>query len=137
MLDKAAYHKRWDHLEQIQREHSNLPESGIENRSALHKILTNTFREFVVACYCDHWREVYQSSAFSLTSDRDVLIARAIKAHHWTPGIATSLTNYDLALSLIDELATFKLTEMAVHVCYMNLQDLPKADYQALIGPHE
>jgi len=136
-LDKAAYHSRWDHIEQIQREHSNLPESGVENRAALHKVLTNTFREFVITCYCDYWRYAYQSAAFSLISERDVLIARAIKAHHWTPGIAASLSNYDLALSLIDELAAFKLTEMAIHVSYMNLQDLPKADYQALIEPHE
>lgn len=136
-MDKAAYHKRWDQLEQMQREYSHLPESGVENLEALHKMLVNTFREFVVACYCDHWRDAYRGAAFPLDSDRDVLIARAIKAHHWTPGIATSLSSYDLALSLIDELATFTLTEMAVHVSYMNLQALPKADYQALIQPHE
>jgi len=136
-VDKAAYHKRWDHLEQIQREYSNLPESGVENRAALHKVLINTFREFVIACYCDYWRDAYQGAAFPITSAREVLVARAIKVHHWTPGIATSLSNYDLGLSLIDELAVFKLPEMAIHVCYMNLQDLPTADYQALIVPHE
>ncbi|RUR51542.1 hypothetical protein [Vreelandella populi] len=136
-MDKAAYHERWDQLEQIQREQSNLPESGVENREALCKMLSHTFREFVIACYCDYWREAYHAAAFSLETDRDVLIVRAVNAHHWTPGIASSLSNNDLALSLMGELAEFKLTDMAVHVSYMNLQALPKADYQALIVPHE
>ncbi|MCA8865291.1 MULTISPECIES: hypothetical protein [unclassified Halomonas] len=136
-MDKAAYHKRWDQLEQMQREYSNLPESGVENIVALHKMLINTFREFVIACYCDHWRDAYRGAALPLDADRDVLIVRAIKAHHWTLGIASSLTNYDLSLSLVDELATFKMTEMAVHVSYMNLQALPKGEYQSLIQPHE
>ena len=88
----------------------------------------------MIACYRDYWRDIYQGAAFSRTSDREVLVVRAINAHHWTPGIATSLSNYALGLSLIDELAVFKLTEMAIHVCYMDLQDLLKADYQALMG---
>lgn len=100
-------------------------------------MLTDTFREFVTACYCDHWREVYCEAAFSLETDRDVLIARAVNAHHWTPGMTCRLSSKDLALSLIGEFAELKLTDMAVHVSYMNLQALPKARYQALTALHE
>ncbi|MCB8889907.1 hypothetical protein [Vreelandella malpeensis] len=136
-MDKVTYHARWDALEQRQREQSNLPESGVEDATALHRMLTHTFREFLIAAYCDHWRHVYASAAFDLTSDREVLIARAVTVHGWTPGVSASLSTQDLALSLIHELARFTLPEMAVHVSYMNLQALPAAQYRALIEPHE
>ena len=136
-MDKAAYHTRWDKLEDAQREQNDLPESGVQNRAALHKMLTLTFRDFVIACYCDYWRDDYKGAAFTLNTNRDVLVARTITHHHWTPGIASNLSTHDLALSLINDLAHFPLPAMAIHVAYMNLQDLPKEEYQALIGPHE
>lgn len=125
-MDDNGYRKLWYKLEREAREHHGVEGFVSVDRDALNRSTRQAFSAYIAELYAEHWRLSYALVGLAITETREVLAARAMEVHHWTPDVAAAASTDDLVKALAKDISHCSYPQQALQFLEMMLSDLPE-----------